>query len=135
MRDWVPLLVAGCALLAAMVNMRGTLRQSSASQEANQIKWLQEAKDDAARARAEAVRAKTEADECMETCAQNRRLLSQTRVEVSELKDLVEEITRWTIRVVTAKEDPKVTTGELKQIIDHGPPSLRSTTRKAISDE
>lgn len=130
MRDWVPLLVAGCALIAALVNMRGTMRQTAATGEANAIKWLQEAKEDAARARGEADRAKAEADDCLEECAKNRRLLNQTRREIAELRDLVDELTAWTLRVVGAKNDPKTTMAELRQIIDHGPPSLRQITRK-----
>jgi hypothetical protein len=130
MRDWVPLLVAGCALVAALVNMRGTLRQAGASQESNQIKWLQEAKDDAHKAKAEADRAKTEADEVHEESALIRRQLNQTRREVAELRDLVEELTGWALRVIAAKSDPNITLPELRQVIDHGPPSIRSTARK-----
>lgn len=126
MRDWVPIVVAACALAAALSNYRGTIRVSRANEAGNQLKWLQEARDDAAKARTEADRAKTEADETRDESAQTRREIMQTRRELIELRDLVDELTRWTLRVVAAKNDPDITLDDLRHIIDNGPPSLRA---------
>jgi hypothetical protein len=41
----------------------------------------------------------------------------------------VDELTRWTLRVIAAKNDPATTLQELRQIIDNGPPSVRPKVR------
>jgi hypothetical protein len=64
MRDWVPIVVAACALAAALANYRGTLRVSRSNEEGNHLKWLQAFREDARDA-------KKEADETREESAAN----------------------------------------------------------------
>lgn len=127
MRDWVPIVVAACALLAAYANYRGTLRVSKSNEEGNQLKWLAEAKRDAADA-------KREADEALEEAAQAKRELAQTRRKAAEMEDTIEEVMRWVLRVVTWKDDPGMTLDELRRLIDHGPPPLRERVREIKGD-
>jgi hypothetical protein len=123
MRDWVPIVVAAFAVAAALANYRGTLRVSKSNEEGNHLKWLQVARDDAQAA-------KREADATREESAETRRELTRTKREVSELHDLVDELTRWTLRVIAAKDDPQISLTELRQIIDGGPPSIRPTLNR-----
>lgn len=118
MRDWVPIVVAAFALAAALANYRGTLRVSRSNEEGNQLKWLAEAKSEAAAA-------KREADEAAEESAEVRRELVKTRRQVAELNDIVEELTRWTLRVLAWKSDPDMTMDEIRRLINGGPASMR----------
>jgi hypothetical protein len=118
MRDWVPLMVAAFALAAAIANYRGTIRVSRANEEGNQLKWLQAARE-------EAHAAKEEADETREECAATKRDLAQTERKLVELGDLVEELTRWTLRVLAWKDDPGMSMEEIRRLINGGPPSMR----------
>src|SRR3982751_3561786 len=113
MRDWVPIIVAVCSLAAVLINYRSTKRVSQSNEEGNHLKWLQAARDDAQVARKGADAARVEADEA-------KHELSQTKRELVELNDLVDELTRWTLRVVSAKNDRETTLAELGRIIGHG---------------
>lgn len=122
MRDWIPVVVALCALAAGLANYRGTLKVSRSNEEGNQLKWLQEAKNDAAAA-------KKEADEAADEAAEVKRELAHVRRKAAEMEDLMEEVVRWVLRVVAWKDDPTMTMEELRVLIDHGPPSLRDRVR------
>lgn len=111
MRDWIPFFVAGIGALAGFYGAWASSRATKVNQEANQIKWLQDARREAAEATEEAAEAK--------------RDLKQTRRETVELRDLVEELTRWTLRVVNWAHDDTVDGQELRRLINGGPPSLR----------
>jgi transposase-like protein len=118
MRDWIPFLVAGLGAAAGFYGAWASSRATRVNQEANQIKWLQEARTDS-------ISAKREAAEASEEAAEIRRDLVQTRRETVELRDLVEELTRWTLRVVNWAHDDTVDGLELRRLINGGPPSLR----------
>lgn len=124
MRDWVPLVVAICALLAGGYGAQASMRATKVNQEANQIKWLQEA-------RTESAAAKKDADAATDAAASARRELNQTKIETAEVRDLVEELTRWILRVVDWSHDTTVDGPELRRLINGGPPSLREKTRPA----
>jgi len=129
MRDWVPLVVGVLGLLGALYAARVARSATAVNAEANQIKWLQEAKGEAAQARADAVQLRRDFEQMSETAANTRRDLSQTRREVIEQRDLIEELTRWTLRVVDWAHDPETTWPELRRLINGGPPSMRSAYR------
>lgn len=124
MRDWVPLAVACCALIGAVYGAVASGRATKVNQEANQIKWLQDA-------RVESAAAKREADAATDVAASARRELNQTRRETAEVRDLVEELTRWILRVVDWSHDTTVDGPELRRLINGGPPSLREKARPA----
>lgn len=123
MRDWVPLVVAFCALFAGSIAAIASMRATRVNQETNQIKWIQEARDQATAVR-------KDLDETTQDLAQTKRDLGQTKREVIEQRDLVEELTRWIIRVVGWAHDATVDGTELRRLINGGPPSMRASLRR-----
>jgi type II secretory pathway predicted ATPase ExeA len=120
MRDWGPLLVAICALLGAVYAGRVSTRATRVNQEANQIKWLSDA-------RSEAVSIRKDLDAATDELAETKRETKQTKAEAVELRDLIEELTRWVMRVVDWAHDETVDGPELRRLINGGPPSMRGT--------
>jgi hypothetical protein len=118
MRDYIPLVVAICALAAGVYGARASMRATRVNQEVNQIKWLQEARIDA-------TAAKKEAAEALEDAASAKRDLANTKRESVELRDLLEEVTRWVWRVVHFAHDESIDGPELRRLINGGPPSMR----------
>lgn len=125
MRDWIPLAVALVALFSGVYGARASLRATRTNTETNQIKWLQDARADAATAKREAEAAKREADTALTEAHDARRDLTAMRREMEEQRDLTEEMTRWIIRVVDWARDDELPTHELRRLINGGPPSLR----------
>jgi hypothetical protein len=119
MRDYLPLAVAVCALIAGVYGARASTRATRVNQEANQIKWIQEARQDS-------IAAKKDAAEATDAAADIKRELAQNKRETIELRDLTEELTRWILRVVNWAHDETMDGPELKRLINGGPPSLRS---------
>jgi hypothetical protein len=123
MNVWVPFLVAGVALMGTLYSVQASMRATRVTQEANQVKWVEDA-------RKEAHAAKVEADEVHNDLIETRRELTQTKRELGEVRDLTEELTRWALRVVTWSHDDTMTLNDLRRLIDGGPPSLRSIERR-----
>jgi hypothetical protein len=119
MRDMIPLIVAACSLVGVLYSVTASRKATRVSQETNQIKWVEDA-------RREAHAAKKEADEVKEDLVTTRREVLSTRREAQELHDLVDELTRWTMRVVNWAQDDTVGYDELRRLINGGPPSLRN---------
>jgi hypothetical protein len=120
MRDWGPLVVAVCAMVGALYAARASTRATRTNQEGNQIKWLADARDETARIR-------KDLDEATDELATTKRETKQTKAEAAELRDLIEELTRWVMRVVDWAHDETVDGPELRRMINGGPPSMRGT--------
>lgn len=123
MREWLPLVIAVCALITGGIAAIASTRATRVNQESNQVKWLQEARDQAASVRKDFT-------EMSEDFADTRRELGQTKRDVIEQRDLVEEMTRWIIRVVDWSHDATVDGPELRRLINGGPPSMRAALRR-----
>lgn len=124
MRDWAPIVVTLVSMVAAVYAARASTRATRVNEDGNRIKWLQEAKDEARLAKSEAERATEEA-------AEVRRELATTKRKAVELGDLLEEYTRWALRVIDWSCDDSMPHAELRRLINGGPPSLRAMTKKA----
>jgi hypothetical protein len=122
-RDWVPLVVAMCALAAGLFGGFASMRATRVNAEANQIKWLEEARTQAASVR-------KDLDATSADLVSTNRNLAQANGRIAELGDLVEEMTRWTLRVVDWAHDDNVDGPELRRLINGGPPSMRASARR-----
>lgn len=119
MRDWAPMVVALCALAAGIFAGIASIRATKTNQEANQIKWLADARE-------QTVTIRRDLDKTQEDLATTRRDLVQTKRQITEQSDLVEEATRWIMRVIDWAHDDTVDHAELRRLINGGPPSLRT---------
>lgn len=122
MRELMPLVIALAALFGAFLAYRASTRATAVNQEANQIKWLEQAKNEAAAA-------KREADSARQEATETKRELAQTKYKAVEFGDLLEEYTRWILRVIGWARDEALPEQELRRLINGGPPSLRTGTR------
>lgn len=119
MRDWVPLVVAVCALAAGVFAGIASIRATKTNQEANQIKWLADAREQSAKVQ-------RDMDKVQEDLATTRRDLVQTKRQITEQSDLIEETTRWCIRVIDWAHDDTMSHAELRRLINGGPATLRA---------
>lgn len=131
--QYVALIVAVCGLIGGIYGARTARRAAAVGSEANQIKWVELAKAEAESARREATAAKgdaedarRDADAAKDEAAQARRDLAQYRRDAVEVHDVLDELTRWALRVVNWAQDESINRGELARLINGGPPSLRA---------
>lgn len=120
------MVVALCALAAGIFGGIASIRATKTNQEANQIKWLADARE-------QSVTIRADLDKARDDLADTRRDLVQTKRQVTEQRDLIEEVTRWIIRVVDWAHDETVDAAELRRLINGGPASFRAELRRDLN--
>lgn len=125
MREWFTLVVGVLGILSAVYATRTSRQATSVSREANQIKWLQEAKDDAREAKKEADEVKDDLETTRRELSATNRELRKTQDEAVDLRDDLDAVAKWVAKVVMWAHDAELPDPELRRLINGGPPQLR----------
>jgi hypothetical protein len=125
MREWGTLVIALLSVAAGLYATKASREATRTSRETNQIRWLQEARVEAESAKKDLRELRSEADSLHDDMAETKREMRAAEVKLTEATDVIEELSRWALRVITWAADPTIDREELRRLINGGPSYLR----------
>lgn len=111
-------ITGGVAIAASFLAFRANTRASAVQQEAGQLSWVREARQEARDAKVDSEKAEEKADSA------NRRAAAAER-RLTDVEDQIGEAFAWIARVVSWAQDPNISHDELIRLINGGPPTWR----------